>query len=128
MDSKDIDFKTYYHKKLDAEMEAAQQSTAEQSYETQSMNASLDSLIQRYVGNGDLKEGLKKLGVDLGDAIFKFAIERYVTSEQFASQDDQAKYVNIITQKIQQNAAKTLVELLKHCAIDISNTKNSITM
>jgi hypothetical protein len=128
MDSKDIDFKTYYHKKLDEEMEAAQQSTAEQSYETQSMNASLDSLIQRYVGNGDLKEGLKKLGVDLGDAIFKFAIERYVTSEQFASQDDQAKYVNIITQKIQQNAAKTLVELLKHCAIDISNTKNSITM
>ena len=128
MDSKDIDFKTYYHKKLDEEMEAAQQSTAEQSYETQSMNASLDSLIQRYVGNGDLKEGLKKLGVDLGDAIFMFAIERYVTSEQFASQDDQAKYVNIITQKIQQNAAKTLVELLKHCAIDISNTKNSITM
>ena len=123
-----MDFKEYYHKKLDEEMEAAQQSTAEQSYETQSMNASLDSLIQRYVGNGDLKEGLKKLGVDLGDAIFKFAVERYVNSEQFASQDDQAKYVNIITQKIQQNAAKTLVELLKHCAIDISNTKNSITM
>lgn len=122
-----MDFKEYYHKKLDEEMET-QQSAAEQSYETQAMNASLDSLIQRYVGNGDLKEGLKKLGVDLGDAIFKFAIERYVNSEQFASQDDQAKYVNIITQKIQQNAAKTLVELLKHCAIDISNTKNSITM
>lgn len=122
-----MDFKEYYHKKLDEEMET-QQSAAEQSYETQAMNASLDSLVQRYVGNGDLKEGLKKLGVDLGDAIFKFAIERYVNSEQFASQDDQAKYVNIITQKIQQNAAKTLVELLKHCAIDISNTKNSITM
>jgi hypothetical protein len=122
-----MDFKEYYHKKLDEELET-QQSAAEQSYETQAMNASLDSLVQRYVGNGDLKEGLKKLGVDLGDAIFKFAIERYVNSEQFASQDDQAKYVNIITQKIQQNAAKTLVELLKHCAIDISNTKNSITM
>lgn len=124
----DIDFKTYYHKKLDEEMEAAQQSTAEQSYETQAMNSSLDSLIQRYVGNGDLKEGLKKLGVDLGESIYKYAVERYVTDEMFDSQDSKAKYVNIITQKIQQGAAKTLVELLKHCAIDISNTKTSITM
>lgn len=124
----DIDFKTYYHKKLDEEMEAAQQSTAEQSYETQAMNSSLDSLVQRYVGNGDLKEGLKKLGVDLGESIYKYAVERYVTDEMFDSQDSKAKYVNIITQKIQQGAAKTLVELLKHCAIDIANTKTSITM
>ena len=55
----DIDFKTYYHKKLDEEMEAAQQSTAEQSYETQAMNSSLDSLVQRYVGNGDMKHGIR---------------------------------------------------------------------
>jgi hypothetical protein len=124
----DIDFKTYYHKKLDEEMEAAQQSTAEQSYETQSMNSSLDSLVQRYVGNGDMKEGLKKLGQDLGDAIFKYATERYVTDEMFASQDDKAKYINAVTQKIQQGASKTLIELLKHCAIDCANLKTSITM
>ena len=122
-----MDFKEYYHKKLDEDLEAAQ-STAEQSYETQAMNSSLDSLVQRYVGNGDMKEGLKKLGQDLGDAIFKYATEHYVTDEMFASQDDKAKYINAVTQKIQQGATKTLIELLKHCAIDCSNLKTSITM
>ena len=122
-----MDFKEYYHKKLDEDLEAAQ-STAEQSYETQAMNSSLDSLIQRYVGNGDLKEGLKKLGADLGDAIFRYATENYVNDDMFASQDDKAKYINAVTQKIQQGATKTLIELLKHCAIDCSNLKTSITM
>jgi hypothetical protein len=122
-----MDFKEYYHKKLDEEMEAAQ-STAEQSYETQTMNSSLDSVVQRYVGNGDLKEGLKKLGQDLGDAIFKYAIEQYVNDDMFDSADSKGKYVNVITQKIQQGATKTLIELLKHMSIDIANTKTTITM
>jgi hypothetical protein len=46
----------------------------------------------------------------------------------FDSADSKGKYVNVITQKIQQGATKTLVELLKHMSIDIANTKTTITM
>lgn len=122
-----MDFKEYYHKKLDEEMET-QQSAAEQSYETQAMNNSVASLLQVYIKNKDLKEGLKKLGADLGAEIVRFATEQYVSREQFASEDDYLKYVNVIKQKIEQNAAKTLIELLKHISIDIQNSAVSLTV
>jgi len=127
MDSKVVDFKEYYHKKLDEEMAAQQQSTAEQSYETQAMNNSVESLLQVYVREKDLKEGLKKLGADLGAELVRFATEQYVNRDQFASEDDYLKYVNVIKQKIEQNATKTLIELLKHISIDIQNSAVSLT-
>lgn len=123
-----MDFKEYYHKKLDEELEMAQKSEAEQSYETQAMNSNIGSLLQVYIKGGDLKEGLKKLGADLGVELLKYAVEQYASQDEFASEDDYKKYVNVLTQKIEQNNAKTLVELLKHIAIDISNTKNSLAM
>ena len=126
-----MDFKEYYHKKLDEDL-AQQQSIAAKSYEDSQesigSDSGMESVVARYVGNGNVKEGLKKLGSDLGEAIFKYATERYVTDEEFASADDKAKYVNVLTQKIQQTANGTLVELLKHVAVDICNTKNAITM
>ena len=130
MDVKDINFKEYLanKKKMDEELEMQQRSEAEQSYQTQAMNGSVESLLTKYVGRGDLKEGLKNLGADLGKAIFDYAINTYVTDDMFASADDRAKYNNIIAQKIQQTAASTLVDLLKHMSIDIANTKNAITM
>ena len=123
-----MDFKEYYHQKLDEELEMQQKSEAEQSLQTQAMNGSAESLITKYIGRGDIKEGLKQLGTDLGNAIYNYAINTYVTDDMFDSADSKAKYVNVITQKIQQNAAGTLVDLLKHMAIDIANTKNAITM
>lgn len=130
MDAKDINFKEYLanKKKMDEELEMQQRSEAEQSYQTQVMNGSVESLLTKYVGRGDLKEGLKTLGADLGKAIFDYAINTYVTDDMFASADDRAKYNNIITQKIQQTAANTLIDLLKHMSIDIANTKNAITL
>jgi hypothetical protein len=122
-----MDFKEYYHQKLDEEM-ATQQSAAEQSYETQSMNSNIGSILQVYVKNGDLKEGLKKLGADLGAEIVRYAIEQYANREEFESDDTFQKYVNGVNQKIEQNAAKTLAELMKHIAVDISNMKNSLAM
>lgn len=130
MDIKDIDFKEYLanKRKMDEELEMQQRSEAEQSLQTQAMNGSVESLLTKYVGRGDLKEGLKNLGADLGKAIYDYAINTYVTDDMFASQDDRAKYNNIITQKIQQSAAISLVDILKHMSIDIANTKNAVTM
>ena len=121
-------FKEYYEKKLQEDIELAQKSAAEQSYQTQAMNSSLDAVVMKYVGNGDIKEGLKQLATDLGTAIYSYIIsDRYVQDELFNAPDDKAKYVNLMTQKIQQGANATLVDLLRHMAIDISNAKNSIT-
>ena len=121
-------FKEYYEKKLQEDIELAQKSAAEQSYQTQAMNSSLDTIVMKYVGNGDIKEGLKQLATDLGAAIYNYIIsDKYVQDELFNAPDDKAKYVNLMTQKIQQGANATLVDLLRHMAIDISNAKNSIT-
>lgn len=121
-------FKEYYEKKLQEDIELAQRSAAEQSYQTQAMNSSLDTIVMKYVGNGDIKEGLKQLATDLGTAIYNYIIsDKYVQDELFNAPDDKAKYVNLMTQKIQQGANATLIDLLRHMAIDISNAKNSIT-
>lgn len=121
-------FKEYYEKKLQEDIELAQRSAAEQSYQTQAMNSSLDSVVMKYIGNGDIKEGLKQLATDLGTAIYNYVVsDKYVQDELFNAPDDKAKYVNLMTQKIQQGANATLVDLLRHMAIDISNAKNSIT-
>ena len=123
-----MDFKEYYHKKLDEEMELGQKSAAEASYQTQAMNSSAESLVNKYIGSAEIKEGMKQLAVDLGNAIFNYAINTYVTDEMFDSADAKNKYVNVITQKIQQQANATLVDLFRHVAIDIQNTKNSLTV
>jgi hypothetical protein len=123
-----MDFKEYYHKKLDEEIELGQKSAAEASYQTQAMNSSAESLVNKYIGSSDIKEGMKQLAVDLGNAIYNYAINTYVTDEMFDSADAKNKYINIITQKIQQQANSTLVDLLRHAAIDIQNTKNSLTV
>ena len=123
-----MDFKEYYHKKLDEEIELGQKSAAEASYQTQAMNSSAESLVNKYIGSSDIKEGMKQLAVDLGNAIYNYAVNTYVTDEMFDSADAKNKYINIITQKIQQQANSTLVDLLRHAAIDIQNTKNSLTV
>lgn len=134
MDSKDINFKEYLEnkRKMDEELQLQQQqqqkSEAEQSLQTQAMNGSAESLINRYVGRGDLKAGLAQLGQDLGNAIVNYALKTFVTDDMFDSQDAKAKYQNIINQKIQLQAVGSLVDILKHMGIDIQNTKTALTI
>ena len=123
-----MDFKDYYHKKLDEEAMAQQQSLAGQSLESQATNGSVESLVSKYIGSGEIKDGLKQLGLDIGEAITNYALNTYVTDDMFDSVDAKSKYVNIITQKIQQQATSTLAELLRHMAIDIQNSKNTLTI
>lgn len=124
-----MDFKEYYHKKLDEEFaaEEAARSEAEQSYTTQAMGSNTQSLINQYVKNGDLKDGFKNLGQDLAKAIVDYAKTQLVNDEMFSSVDSQQKYMNFIDQKIGLTAGSTLTDLLKHIAIDISNSKNTFT-
>lgn len=126
-----MDFKEYYHKKLDEELQV-QQSAAEASYASTTGGEydanTLKTIVAKYVRDGDIKDGLKKLAADLGAAIYEYAINDYVNDEMFDSADSKTKYVNIITQKIQQGSCSTLHDLLKHCAIDIANARTTITM
>lgn len=128
-----MEFSEYYHKKLDEEM-AMQRSEAEKSYAASQETAygsAIDSVVAAYIrrNNNDLKEGLKALATDLGEAIFKYATsEVYVPEDIFKSKDEMTKYVNIVTQKIKQGANGTLVDLLRHAAVDIINTRNTISM
>lgn len=131
MDAKELNFKEYLEnkKKMDEELQMQQQkSEAEQSLQTQAMNGSVESLITRYVGRGDLKAGLAKLGQDLGNAIVNYALNTFVTDDMFDSQDAKAKYQNIINQKIQLQAVGSLVDILKHMGIDLQNTKTALTI
>lgn len=131
MDAKELNFKEYLEnkKKMDEELQMQQQkSEAEQSLQTQGMNCSVESLIVRYVGRGDLKAGLAQLGQDLGNAIVNYALNTFVTDDMFDSQDAKAKYQNIVNQKIQLQAVGSLVDILKHIGIDLQNTKTALTI
>lgn len=127
-----MDFKEYYHKKLDEEFDL-QRSEAEKSYETEHVGAydqsGLDTIVARYLRGGDIKEGLKKLAQDLGEAIYNYSIsETYIPDDIFDSADSKQKYMNLMTQKVQQGYNATLVDLMRHAAIDIANARNSISM
>ena len=131
MDAKELNFKEYLEnkRKMDEELQMQQQkSDAEQSLQTQAMNGSAESLINRYVGRGDLKAGLAQLGQDLGAAIVNYALNTFVTDDMFDSQDAKAKYQNIVNQKIQLQAVGSLVDILKHMGIDLQNTKTALTI
>ena len=131
MDAKELNFKEYLEnkRKMDEELQMQQQkSEAEQSLQTQAMNGSAESLINRYVGRGDLKAGLAQLGQDLGAAIVNYALNTFVTDDMFDSQDAKAKYQNIVNQKIQLQAVGSLVDILKHMGIDLQNTKTALTI
>lgn len=124
-----MDFKEYYHKKLDEEFaaEEAARSEAEQSYTTQAMGSNAQSLINQYVKNGDLKDGFKNLGQDLAKAIVDYAKTQLVNDEMFDSVDAKSKFENFVDQKIGLTAGGTLTDLLKHIAIDLANAKNTFT-
>lgn len=124
-----MDFKEYYHKKLDEEFaaEEAARSEAEQSYTTQAMGSNTQSLINQYVKNGDLKDGFKNLGQDLAKAIVDYAKTQLVNDEMFDSVDAKSKFENFVDQKIGLTAGSTLTDLLKHIAIDLANAKNTFT-
>ena len=129
-----MEFSEYYHKKLDEELAMQQRSEAEKSYaatQASAYNTAIDNVVASYVrrNNNDLKEGLKALATDLGEAIFKYATsEVYVPEDIFKSKDEMTKYVNLVTQKIKQGANGTLVDLLRHAAVDIINAKTTISM
>lgn len=127
-----MDFKEYYHKKLDEELDM-QRSEAEKSYEANNIGAydqsSLDALVARYLRGGDVKEGLKKLAQDLGAAVYNYSIsDGYIPDDIFDSADSKQKYLNTMTQKIQQGYNSTLIDLMRHIAIDMANARNSIAM
>lgn len=128
-----MDFKEYYHKKLDEELEMQKQSAAEQSFAANNTGAydtnGLDALVARYLRGGDIKEGLKKLAQDLGEAVYNYAVsDTYIPDDIFDSADSKQTYVNLMTQKIKQGYNKTLVDLMRHTAIDISNERNKLAM
>lgn len=124
------DFKSYLakRKQLKEEMEAQEAGKREAQAEltAEKPTGGIQQIVSAYIKD-DPKEGLKKLGEDIGKAIVYFAMKEYVTYDMFESDSEQQAYEKIIRDKIEESYNKTLTELLRNIGITLVNTKVSNT-
>jgi len=124
------DFKSYLakRKQLQEELDAQEAGKREAQAEltAEKPTGSIQSVVSSYIKD-DPKEGLKKLGEDIGKAIVYFAMKEYVTYDMFESDSEQQAYEKIIRDKIEESYAKTLTELMRNIGITLVNTKVSNT-
>lgn len=124
------DFKSYLakRKQLQEEMDTQEAGKREAQAEltAEKPTGSIQSVVSNYIKD-DPKEGLKKLGEDIGKAIVYFAMKEYVTYDMFESDAEQQAYEKIIRDKVEESYAKTLTELMRNIGITLVNTKVSNT-
>lgn len=124
------DFKTYLakRKQLQEEIDTQNVNTREPATELSAdkPEGSIQSIVTSYIKD-DPKEGLKKLGDDIGKAIVYFAMKEYVTYDMFDSDAEQQAYEKIIRDKIEESYNKTLIELFRNIGVTLVNTKVSNT-
>lgn len=124
------DFKTYLAKRKQLKEELEQQEAgkreAQAELTAEKASGSIQTIVSGYI-NDDPKEGLKKLGEDIGKAIVYFAMKEYVTYDMFESDSEQQAYEKIIRDKIEESYNKTLTELLRNIGITLVNTKTTNT-
>ena len=130
-----MDFKEYYHKKLnedgvaiqnpdgtyDLDVDAPKQEPAAQ----KSVSAPAQGgtgILMPYVNNTSLKLGLRKLGEDLGMAIVEYATKQAVQPTDFKSEDDYIKYCQTIRVGVAEKSNKVLIETLQNIGLFIDNT------
>ena len=124
------DFKTYLAKRKQLKEELEQQEAgkreAQAELTAEKASGSIQSIVSGYIKD-DPKEGLKKLGEDIGKAFVYFAMKEYVTYDMFESDSEQQAYEKIIRDKIEESYNKTLTELLRNIGITLVNTKTTNT-
>jgi len=122
-----MDFKNYYHNKLNEEgvtMDGLDVDAPKpQSQQTQQNAApqGKSGIVTSYVSGTSMKLGLRKLGDEIGDGIFEYATKQLVQPTDFKSEDDYIKYCQDIRTGVAEKYNKTLSELLSQIGLFIDN-------
>lgn len=122
-----MDFKNYYHNKLNEEGVTMDGLDADapkpQSQQTQQNAApqGKSGIVTSYVSGTSMKLGLRNLGDDVGDGIFEYATKQLVQPTDFKSEDDYIKYCQDIRTGVAEKYNKTLSDLLSQIGLFIDN-------
>lgn len=129
-----MSFSNWYHNKLNEEQVDMTSSLDDEApVQQQQMPADKAAApaaggnFRQYLTDTNLKASLQKLGKDIGDAIYNFAVKEYVNDDMFDSEDEKIKYVNAIRNKVAETYNINLIELMKNIGIFIENTRVSAT-
>lgn len=129
-----MSFSNWYHNKLNEEnVDMTSSLDDEAPVQQQQMPADKAAApaaggnFRQYLTDANLKASLQKLGKDVGDAIYNFAIKEYVNDDMFDSEDEKIKYINAIRNKVAETYNINLIELMKNIGIFIENTRVSVT-
>ena len=120
-----MDFKNYYHNKLNEEgvtmdgLDADAPKPQQQPQQAASQGKS--GIVSSYVSGTSLKLGLRKLGDEIGDGIFEYATKQLVQPTDFKSEDDYIKYCQEIRTGVAEKYNKTLSDLLSQIGLFIDN-------
>lgn len=120
-----MDFKNYYHNKLNEEgvtmdgldADAPKQQQPQQQQAPQGKSG----ILSNYVNGTSLKLGLRKLGDEVGEGIFEYATKQLVQPTDFKSEDDYIKYCQEIRTGVAEKYNKTLSDLLSQIGLFIDN-------
>lgn len=129
-----MDFKKYYHDKLNEEGvvthdsldDDAVQSQPKSQPVSQIVSLTKTDLVAEYVKDTSLKLGLRQLGDDIGEGIFDYATKLLVQPTDFKSDDDYTKYCNDIRDGVAEKYNKTLSELLTQIGLFIDNKVHNV--
>lgn len=128
-----MDFKNYYHNKLNEEgvtmdgLDVDAPKPQQQQQLQQAASQGKSGIISTYVNGTSLKLGLRKLGDEIGDGIFEYATKQLVMPTDFKSEDDYIKYCQEIRTGVAEKYNKTLSDLLSQIGTFIDNKVHSQT-
>lgn len=128
-----MDFKNYYHNKLNEEgvtmdgLDVDAPKPQQQQQPQQAASQGKSGIISTYVNGTSLKLGLRKLGDEIGDGIFEYATKQLVMPTDFKSEDDYIKYCQEIRTGVAEKYNKTLSDLLSQIGTFIDNKVHSQT-
>ena len=127
-----MDFKNYYHNKLNEEgvrMDGLDADAPKPQPQPQPQAApqAKSSIVTNYVNGTSLKLGLRKLGDEVGEGIFEYATKQLVQPTDFKSEDDYIKYCQEIRTGVAEKYNKTLSDLLSQIGTFIDNKVHSQT-
>ena len=119
-----MDFKNYYHNKLNEEgvtMDGLDADAPKPQQPQQAAPQGKSGIVSSYVNGTSLKLGLRKLGDEVGDGIFEYATKQLVQPTDFKSEDDYIKYCQEIRTGVAEKYNKTLSDLLSQIGLFIDN-------
>ena len=126
-----MDFKNYYHNKLNEEGVTMDGLDADAPKPQQQLQQAApqgkSGIVSSYVNGTSLKLGLRKLGDEIGDGIFEYATKQLVQPTDFKSEDDYIKYCQDIRTGVAEKYNKTLSDLLSQIGTFIDNKVHSQT-